>query len=70
MTNNGPGPKLSFNPSWSPDGERIAFTDYLPPVGSGPPVVDIWTARPNGNDRQRVSRSPRFEYRPDWGVAA
>lgn len=70
VTNNGPGLKLSFNPSWSPDGERIAFTDYLPPVGSGPPVVDIWTTRPDGNDRQRVSRSPRFEYRPDWGVAA
>jgi hypothetical protein len=34
------------------------------------PLADIWTVRPNGNDRQRVSHSPRFEFRPDWGVAA
>ena len=70
VTNNGPGPATSFNPAWSPNGTRIAFTNVLPPPGpDSPPIADIWTARPNGKDRQRVSHSPRFEFRPDWGTA-
>jgi hypothetical protein len=68
VTNNGAGPRTSFNPSWSPDGRRIAFTDVL--LGPDRALADIWTVRPNGHDRQRVSHSPRFEFRPDWGVAA
>jgi Tol biopolymer transport system component len=71
VTNNGAGPATSFNPAWSPNGRRIAFTNVLPPPGpDSPPIADIWTVRPNGKDRQRVSHSPRFEFRPDWGVAA
>src|ERR1700735_3825175 len=31
VTHNGSGPRTSFNPSWSPDGKRIAFTDALFP---------------------------------------
>ena len=59
-------PRTSFNPSWSPDGQRIAFTQALFLNGK-PPVGDIWTMRPNGRDRGKVSRSPRFDFRPDWG---
>ena len=71
MTHNGAGPATSFNPSWSPDGTRIAFTNVLPsPNPDGPAISDIWTVRPSGGDRRRVSHSPRFEFRPDWGVAA
>jgi Tol biopolymer transport system component len=71
VTNNGAGPATSYNPSWSPNGTRIAFTNVLPPPGpDSPPIADIWTVRPNGKDRERVSRSPRFEFRPDWSVAA
>jgi Tol biopolymer transport system component len=66
VTHNGAGPHTSFNPSWSPDGQRIAFTNALFPKGK-PAVGNIWTVRPNGRDRQQVSRSPRFEFRPDWG---
>jgi Tol biopolymer transport system component len=71
VTHNGAGPATSFNPSWSPDGTRIAFTNVLPPPNpESPAISDIWTVRPSGGDRRRVSRSPRFEFRPDWGVAA
>jgi len=65
VTHNGSGPRTSFNPSWSPDGKRIAFTDALFPQ-DGPAIGDIWTVRPDGSGRQQVSRSPRFEFRPDW----
>jgi Tol biopolymer transport system component len=66
VTHNGAGPHTSFNPSWSPDGQRIAFTQALFRDGK-PPVGDIWTMRPDGRDRRQVSRSPRFDFRPDWG---
>ena len=71
VTHNGAGPATSFNPSWSPDGTRIAFTNVLPPPNPDSPAIgDIWTVRPSCGDRRRVSHSPRFEFRPDWGVAA
>jgi len=68
VTHNVAGPHTTFNPSWSPDGKRIAFTNAVFPP-SGPPVGDIWTMPPNGHARKRVSHSPRFEFRPDWGPA-
>ena len=66
VTHNGSGPRTSFNPSWSPGGKRIAFTDALFPAGK-PAIGDIWTVRPDGRGRQQVSHSTRFEFRPDWG---
>ena len=66
VTHNGAGPRTSFNPSWSLDGRRIAFTDALFAPGK-PAIGDIWTVRPDGRGRQQVSHSARFEFRPDWG---
>jgi TolB protein len=66
VTHNDAGPRTSFNPSWSPTGRRIAFTDALFVPGK-PAIGDIWTVRPDGRGRQQVSRSTRFEFRPDWG---
>jgi Tol biopolymer transport system component len=66
--NSGTGPAASFNPSWSPDGKRIAFTQFVA-RDEEPPLGDIWTVRPTGRDLQQVSTSPRFEFRPDWGRA-
>jgi Tol biopolymer transport system component len=36
VTHNGAGPVTSFNPSWSPAGTRIAFTNVLPPEPGQP----------------------------------
>jgi WD40-like Beta Propeller Repeat len=66
VTRNGSGPQTSFNPSWSPDGQRIAFTQALFASGK-PPAGEIWTTGPDGHGRQQVSHSPRFDFRPDWG---
>jgi Tol biopolymer transport system component len=67
ITHNGAGPRTSFNPAWSPGGKQIAFTNAL--FSPTAVIGDIWTIRPNGHARQRVSHSPRFEFRPDWGPA-
>jgi Tol biopolymer transport system component len=66
VTHNGAGPGTSFNPSWSPNGKRIAFTKALFLTGK-PPAGDIWTIRPDGRGQHRVSHSTRFEFRPAWG---
>jgi hypothetical protein len=52
VTHNGAGPHASFNPSWSPDGQRIAFTQALFRTGK-PPMGDIWTIRPTAATRAR-----------------
>jgi WD40-like Beta Propeller Repeat len=66
LTRHRGGPVASFNPSWSPNGRRIAYTRFKDrPCCLG----DIWTMRPDGSHRRAVSKSPLFEYRPDWGPA-
>lgn len=69
VTENGAGPVASFNPSWAPNGRRIAYARFKEGDRQTPPVGDIWTVRPNGSHRRPVSKSPRFEFRPDWGPA-
>jgi Tol biopolymer transport system component len=53
-------PKISFDPSWSPSGDRLAFAEY-----NGVDNVDIWTARADGSARNRVTNSSA----PDFGTA-
>ena len=66
VTHHRDGKVWSFNPSWSPNGRRIAYTRFVRhPCCAG----DIWTSRPDGSHRRAVSKSPLFEYRPDWGPA-
>jgi Tol biopolymer transport system component len=52
----------AFNPGWSPDGTRIAFTLCLPAA------CDIYTAHPDGSDLQQVTHTPDFEEFLDWGT--
>lgn len=66
VTHHKGGPVQNFNPSWSPNGRRIAYTRFRDRPCC---VGDIWTARADGSHRKAVSKSPRFEYRPDWGPA-
>jgi Tol biopolymer transport system component len=68
VTHHRGGKGQSFNPSWSPNGRRIAYVRFRE-AGHPCCVGDIWTTRPNGTHRRTVSTSPLFEYRPDWGRA-
>jgi Tol biopolymer transport system component len=70
VTDHGAGRVASFNPAWSPNGRRIAYTLFKDGDDDHPCCVgDIWTARRDGSHRKPVSQSPSFEYRPDWGPA-
>ncbi len=68
VTHRGSGKVASFNPTWSPDGSEIAFVHYEERGRHEVPTGDIWTSRPDGSHRQVVSDSPRFDFRPDWGL--
>ncbi|HSS66902.1 MAG TPA: hypothetical protein VLK34_00020 [Nocardioidaceae bacterium] len=60
-------PVSNFNPTWSPNGRRVAFVRFKS-VKSDPVIHgDIWTMRWNGADRARVSRAKLFDFRPTWG---
>jgi Tol biopolymer transport system component len=60
-------PVWNFNPTWSPDGKRVAFVRFKS-VDSDPVVHgDIWTIRWDGTDRERVSHAKLFDFRPSWG---
>ena len=48
LTRHGDGPDQSFNPAWSPNGRRIAYTRFVPGDKHTPSVGDIWTM-----DRER-----------------
>jgi len=67
LTSNGAGPMHSNNPSWSPDGSHIAFVEYTAPARAhGLEYADIFSMNADGTDRHRVSRSPTWNFRPDW----
>jgi Tol biopolymer transport system component len=61
-------PGARFNPSWSPNGKRIAYVKFRGDENDCC-VGDIYTMRADGSHRKPVSTSPNFEYRPDWGIA-
>lgn len=67
----GGGPRASFNPAWSPNGRKIAYTEFSLEDKHGKCCVgDIWKMRADGSHKRPVSQSTRFEYRPDWAPAA
>jgi Tol biopolymer transport system component len=63
LTSQHSAPVQHFNPSWSPDGQRIAYTTFTPR-----PTGEIVTMNWDGSDRHLVSRSRFFDFRPDWGT--
>jgi len=53
--------------AWSPDGKRIAFTDQAAlPGGDYEPGDDVYVARSDGSDVQRVGGYASGYWRPAW----
>jgi Tol biopolymer transport system component len=69
-----------FQPSWSPDGRRILFTNEPKPCSgrhrdscSRDPKDaqphNVFVMNPDGTGVRRLTRSPRFEAQPTWARA-
>ncbi len=56
-------PGSAVEPSWSPDGQTIAFAAYTTDETN----LEIYTMRADGTERRKVMDSqPRLNWRPDW----
>lgn len=59
-------------PTWSPDGQRLAFATILSPDGPSPdrarPRHDIWTVSADGSNRQRLTQGTGTNLSPFWAV--
>lgn len=64
LTDNADSGRRNANPEWSPDGSSIVFTDR-PSIDDQ--NAEIWTMRYGGTDRNKISTSTNFDYRPAWG---
>ena len=56
-----PGPE--FDPSWSPDGSRVAYRDSRHGINRND---EIYTIDANGAHRRNLTRSPTNEWSPSW----
>lgn len=59
----------NFNPSWSPDGRRIAYVAFEYLKGADKGTGQIRTMRFDGRRKRVLSRDHYFDYRPAWGQA-
>lgn len=57
----------NFNPSWSPDGQKVIYVNHVNGDETHNPVGDIWMMRWDGSQKTPLSTDPRFEFRPAWG---
>jgi Tol biopolymer transport system component len=51
-----------FEPTWSPDGRRIAFDSNA----ADPENIDVYDIRPNGRDQRRLTDAERFDGGPNY----
>jgi len=60
------GSRRPLAPAWSPDGDRIAFTAYLGENPDDTMALDLYTIRPDGTGRERLTHADRRLQAPTW----
>lgn len=61
------GPANEFDPSWSPDGSRIAFRSAPHPGAATIGNSDIWVVNADGEDARNLTRHPESaNWSPAW----
>lgn len=62
-------PDVSYiNPSWSPDGTRLAFASAQPvPAGTRPSASELWMVRLDGAGRTQLAGGGALNVMPAWG---
>ena len=60
-------PHADTNPSWSPDGKRIAFMSARDGHGGhGPSIYEIYVMDADGGNQQRLTNNPSDDRYPSW----
>lgn len=54
-------PGHNWDPTWSPDGKKIAFTNVVPNVGA-----DIYQMNADGSEEQNLSRAEGYDSTPAY----
>ena len=60
------GSRRPLAPAWSPDGDRIAFTAFLGENSDDTMALDLYTIRPDGTGRERLTDGERRLQGPTW----
>jgi dipeptidyl aminopeptidase/acylaminoacyl peptidase len=61
------GPANEFDPSWSPDGSRLAFRSAPNPGAAGIRVSDIWVVSADGTGAKNLTRDAQAgNWSPAW----
>jgi TolB protein len=59
----------AINPTWSPDGRRIAFVTVVDPeaeTGGTPSLADIWVINIDGSGRAMLTHGEYANFQPVW----
>ena len=60
-------PHADINPSWSPDGKRIAFMSARDGHGGhGPSIYEIYVMDADGGNQHRLTNNPSDDRYPSW----
>jgi len=57
----------ALSPSFSPDGNWIAYTDYTKDPNDGPQTCEIFIMRVDGSDIRRLTSNDYCDLQPRWG---